>query len=213
MSASKESELITAVVLYATRCAVEGDHQALRAMNFGPEEVDALADVALGDIQRMASLRAHCLRIELNRGLFWPMIEHLRRQRTDDTLLNDLIDADAPLDMARSFYGIGSLEYSKIRQWRGLSEGIGRPRQPTETETHAVWNAWKQKVKGSGSVDLPADDYLQIHRETAVSLRLIWNLTREWAEDQEAVEQVLGRPESKKRHANPERSVPIAPGA
>ena len=81
MSASKESELITAVVLYATRCAVEGVHQALRAMNFGPEEVDALADVALGDIQRMASLRAHCLRIELNRGLFWPMIEHLQRQR------------------------------------------------------------------------------------------------------------------------------------
>ncbi len=191
----------------------KGDHQALRAMNFGPKEVDALADVALGDILRMASLRAHCLRIELNRGLFWPMIEHLRRQRTDDNLLNDLIDADAPLDMARSFYGIGPLEYSKIRQWRGLSAGIGRPRQPTETETHAVWNAWKQKVKALGGVDLPANDYLQIHRETAVSLRLIWNLTREWAEDQEAVEQVLGRPGSQTPHTKPDRSFSGAPGA
>jgi hypothetical protein len=62
-------------------------------------------------------------------------------------------------------------------------------------------------------VDLPADDYLQIHRETAVSLRLIWNLTREWAEDQEAVEQVLGRPGSQTPHTKPDRSFSDAPGA
>jgi hypothetical protein len=213
MSATKESELITAVMLYATRCAVEGDHNALHAMNFGPREVDALTDVALGDIQRMAALRAHCLRIELNRGLFWPLIEHLRRQRTGDTLLNELIDADAPLDMVRTFYGVGSLEYSKTRQWRGLAKGIGRPRQPTETEMHAVWEAWKQRVKARGAVGLPADDYLQIRRETAVSLRLIWNLTREWAEDQETIEQVLGRIERNDSRTNPNRSMSGAPSA
>jgi hypothetical protein len=213
MSATKESELITAVMLYATRCSVEGDHNALHAMNFGPREVDALTDVALGDIQRMASLRAHCLRIELNRGLFWPLIEHLRRQRTGDTLLNDLIDADASLDMVRAFYGVGSLEYSKIRQWRGLSEGIGRPRQPTEPETHAVWKVWKQRVRASGTVGLPADDYLRIQRETAVSLRLIWNLTREWAEDDDAVEQVLGKTGRNSSPPRPKHQLSGAPGA
>ena len=40
MSSSKEADLTTAVLLYAMRCLAEGDQQALRAMNFGPKELD-----------------------------------------------------------------------------------------------------------------------------------------------------------------------------
>ncbi|MFT6665079.1 MAG: hypothetical protein ACJA05_001935, partial [Porticoccus sp.] len=42
MSSNKEADLTTAVLLYAMRCLAEGDQQALRAMNFGPKELDAL---------------------------------------------------------------------------------------------------------------------------------------------------------------------------
>ena len=46
MSASKEAELITAVMLYAVRCFAEGDLPALKEMNFGPRELGALREIS-----------------------------------------------------------------------------------------------------------------------------------------------------------------------
>ena len=42
MSGAKESDLVTAVLLYAVRCLAEGDQQSLREMELGPREVEAL---------------------------------------------------------------------------------------------------------------------------------------------------------------------------
>ena len=54
MSSNKEADLTTAVLLYAMRCLAEGDQQALRAMNFGPKELDALKEMNLADLYRAA---------------------------------------------------------------------------------------------------------------------------------------------------------------
>ena len=50
MPANKETDLITAVLLYALRCLAEGDQLTLRAMNFGAKELDALKDMNLADL-------------------------------------------------------------------------------------------------------------------------------------------------------------------
>ena len=42
MEGTKEADLITAVLMYALRCLAEGDQVALRNMNFGPREIEAL---------------------------------------------------------------------------------------------------------------------------------------------------------------------------
>ena len=52
MAGSKEAELVTAALLYAVRCHAEGDQLALRAMNFGPREVQALQGLDLADLAR-----------------------------------------------------------------------------------------------------------------------------------------------------------------
>jgi len=52
---------------YALRCLAEGDQIALRNMNFGPCEIEALWEMTLADLYRVESLRAHCLKIALNR--------------------------------------------------------------------------------------------------------------------------------------------------
>lgn len=36
MDGTKEADLITAILMYAIRCLAEGDHAALRSMNFVP---------------------------------------------------------------------------------------------------------------------------------------------------------------------------------
>ena len=67
MSGTKEADLVTAVLLYAIRCIAEGDQHALRSMNFGPKEIDALRELAVEDLYRVDTLQVHCLRIALNR--------------------------------------------------------------------------------------------------------------------------------------------------
>ena len=42
MEGTKESDLVTAVLFYAMRCLAEGDQAALRNMNFGIKEIEAL---------------------------------------------------------------------------------------------------------------------------------------------------------------------------
>jgi hypothetical protein len=183
VSGSKEGDLVMAVLVYAIRCLGAGDHHALRAMNFGPREVEALRQMALPDLCRIGALGAHCLSIELDREVFWPMVEHLRREGRAEAAQRRLIEADAPLGMLRTLFGMGSREYTRSRELLGVAPSVGRPPEPDETVAHAVWAAWsKRRAQGGEHAQLLAEDYLAIHEETGSSLRAIWQLTQRWVE-------------------------------
>ena len=179
---TKESELVMAVLLYAIRCLAEGDQHALRGMNFGPEEVAALRDINLADLYRAGSLQAHCLAIRLNRAVYWPMLTHLRRERESEAVQRDLIQADAPLEMMCSLFGVGSREYTRLRRLLTVDPSIGRPAEPDEATSHAVWQVWSERVKEDPTVPLTPEDYLALGEDTGASMRAVWNLTQRWAE-------------------------------
>lgn len=182
MSSNKETDLITAVLMYALRCLAEGDQVALRTMNFGPKELDALKDMSLADLYRVDSLRAHCLSIDLNREVFWPMIEHLRNQRESEDLQRDLIVADAPLEMMQTLFGVSTREYTRWRSLLVLAPSVGRPPELDEVDTHKLWYAWRECIGENEESSLSGADYLALHRETGVSLRAIWTLSLRWAD-------------------------------
>ena len=48
-------------------------------MQFGPKEIEALRQLNLADLYRVGALQAHCLSIELDRDVFWPMIASASR--------------------------------------------------------------------------------------------------------------------------------------
>ena len=179
---TKESELVMAVLLYAIRCLAEGDQHALRGMNFGPKEVAALRELNLADLYRAGSLQAHCLAIRLNRAVYWPMLTHLRQQRESETVQRDLIQADAPLEMMRSLFGVGSREYTRLRRLLTVDPSIGRPAEPDEATSHAVWQAWSKRVREDPTSSLTPEDYLALGEDTGASLRAVWNLIQRWAE-------------------------------
>jgi len=162
---TKESELVMAVLLYAIRCLAEGDQHALRGMNFGPEEVAALRELNLADLYRAGSLQAHCLAIRLNRAVYWPMLAHLRQARESEAVQRDLIQADAPLEMMLT-----------------VDPSTGRPAEPDEATSHAVWQAWSKRVKEDPSASLTPEDYLALGEDTGASLRAVWNLIQRWTE-------------------------------
>jgi hypothetical protein len=180
MDGTKESDLVTAVLMYAIRCLAEGDQVALRNMNFGPREIEALREMNLADLYRIESLRAHCLDIGLNRDVYWPMVEHLRRQRESEELQQLLIVADAPLEMMQTLFGLGSREYTRLRRLLTVDPSVGRPAEPDEASSNRLWGVWVQRVGDQREGPLSPHEYLAIHRETGISMRGIWNLTQRW---------------------------------
>lgn len=182
MEGTKESELVTAILRYATRCLAEGDHAALRDMNFGPREIEPLREMNLADLYRIDSLRAHCLTIALNREVYWSMIEHLRRQRESEELQQTLIAADAPLEMMQTLFGLGCREYTRLRRTLAVSPSVGRPPDLDEQSTHTLWHAWSRHAETEETSTLPPETYLALHRETGIALRAIWTLTQRWSD-------------------------------
>ena len=180
MSSNKEADLTTAVMLYAMRCLAEGDQQALRAMNFGPKELDALKEMNLADLYRADTLRVHCLKIALDRTVFWPMLDNLRHQRESDDLQRELLVADAPLEMMQQLFGWSSREYTRWRRLLTLAPSVGRPPELNETDTHALWYAWQERIEAREQNALSATDYLDLQQQTGIGLRSIWALVQRW---------------------------------
>jgi len=181
MIGTKEADLVTAVLLYAVRCVAEADQHALRGMQFGPKEIEALRELNLADLYRVGSLQAHCLDIQLNRDAFWPMLAYLRGAREDEELQRDLIRADAPLEMMRSLFGIGSREYTRLRRILALEPAVGRPAEPDEETAHKLWRSLAAQLKADPSATLEPNEYLAIHEESGASMRAIWNVAQRWA--------------------------------
>lgn len=182
MIGTKEADLVTAVLLYAMRCLAEGDQHALRAMQFGPKEIEALRELNLADLYRVGTLQAHCLAIRLDRAVFWPMIANLRATREAEEVQRDLIQADAPLEMMRSLFGVGSREYTRLRRMLALEPAVGRPPEPDEETSHKLWRALSAHLQPDADDALDPKQYLAVHEESGAPMRAIWNLAQRWLE-------------------------------
>jgi hypothetical protein len=182
MQGTKEADLVIAVLMYAMRCLAEGDQTSLRNMNFGVKEIDALREMRVADLYRIESLRAHCLEIALNRQVYWPMIEHLAEQRTMEDTIQTLISADAPQEMMLILFGLNQRDYTRLRRTLLVDPAVGRPPELDEESSHRLWEAWSELADGEETGLLAPAQYLDIHRQTGLSMRAIWNQTQRWAQ-------------------------------
>ncbi len=182
MKGTKEADLVSAVLMYATRCLAEGDLVALRNMKFGAREIEALREMSVSDFYRIESLRAHCLKIVLNRQVYWPMMDYLRTQRESEETLRSLVAADAPREMLHTLFGLGGRGYSRLRRTLSIKPTVGRPAEPDEASSHRLWCVWSKRVDQDEPGLLSPGAYLEIHKETGLSMRAIWSLTQRWAQ-------------------------------
>ena len=173
MSRTKEADLVSAAFLYAARCLAEGDSHALRHLNFGTREVEALRGLTVTDIERAATLRGHFLEIRLDREAYWQIIAHLERERAAEAVQHALIRADAPLEMLELLFGIGAREHAVLCALLGVRPSVGRPPGADEATTHRLWAAYQARIGEGSSGPLAPADYLALHRETGAPLRTI----------------------------------------
>lgn len=182
MNGTKEADLVTSVLLYAMRCLAEGDQSSLRHMNFGVEEIESLRQLHVADLYRIGSLRAHCLEIALNREVYWPMIGNLCRQREMEDQIQALIVADAPAEMMQILFGLNQRDYTRLRRLLMVDPAVGRPPDVDDSTSHELWERWSLHTDDDTSGLLTAEQYLDIHQETALSMRAIWTQTQRFAE-------------------------------
>lgn len=182
MNGAKESDLVTAVLLYAVRCLAEGDQQSLREMGLGPRELDALRGFEMADLYRLGALKAHCVAISIDRDVFWPLIAHLQSARQSEEVQRDLIRRDAPLDMMRRLFGMGSREYTRLRRILAVQPAVGRPPEPDEDTAHQLWRAISSEQDACDGEELAAAQYLRISQGTGASMRCVWRHAQRWSD-------------------------------
>ena len=187
MIKTKEAELTSAVLMYAIRCIAEGDFAALRQMQVGNREIEALKRIGIRDLYHTGSLRSHCVSIELNKEVFWSMVRYMKNQSEIDDHVQVLIERDAPFEMLREFYGMSTREYTRRRREKEDLTNAGRPHEPTDDEADRLWDGWQSaQGKDSNGRLTSVESYVILSDELNIPLRSIWLLTERWiANDRE----------------------------
>lgn len=187
MIKTKEAELTSAVLMYAIRCIAEGDFAALRQMQVGNKEIEAMKRIGIRDLFHAGSLRSHCVSIELNKDIFWSMIRYMKEQSEVDDHVQVLIERDAPFEMLREFYGMSTREYTRRRRERNDLTNAGRPHEPTDEEADRLWDEWHSVMEKDANGRLSdIGSYVSLSEKLRIPLRSIWLLTERWiANDRE----------------------------
>lgn len=184
MVKTKEAELTSAVFLYVLRCVAESDHISLQQLQIGEREIEQLRKLGILDLYRIDSFRSHCLSIRFNREVFWTLISYMEEQRENESKLELLIDHDAPFNMLECFFGISNREYTQRRRAKPGLTNVGRPQEPTDSQTDALLHHWfkkfKKRDKDAEGRLLDPVQYLTLATELDIPLRSIWLLTERW---------------------------------
>ena len=199
---TKESDLMMAGLVYLSRCLLEGDTYALRALGLTYRELAALREFRWLDALRLAHGKRHgsfldirCDRVALGRYLEYLEIQHQR----EDTLLA-LMNADAPRAMMSTLFGLSGEEYRRYRVLLGLPPSVGRPAEPDEHTLQQIWQAWQQVTRDTPAEEVSAEQYLALHQATGVPLRVSWPVTRQWIRRAEPVNIKRALNSAQRRH-------------
>ncbi|MGH8472720.1 MAG: STY4526/YPO1902 family pathogenicity island replication protein [Gammaproteobacteria bacterium] len=177
MRASKEAELNAAVLQYLGKCLAEGDDATLTHLGLDRQDAVAIESLYLRDLEHLTSAHFPLLREgSIDRDLFYRLIEHVRRQRDQGSVRDELLRLDAPLALMNHFFGMDSAEYAEHGRRLGLMRALGRPADPSEAEETLIWQALTALGKPDGE-DLTAEECLALCKQTGVSPRTVWLVT------------------------------------
>jgi hypothetical protein len=99
----------------------------------------------------------------------------------EDTI-QTLISADAPQEMMLILFGLNQRDYTRLRRTLLVDPAVGRPPELDEESSHRLWEIWSSLADGEETGLLTPAQYLDIHRQTGLPMRAIWNQTQRWAQ-------------------------------
>ncbi|MGH8653315.1 MAG: STY4526/YPO1902 family pathogenicity island replication protein [Gammaproteobacteria bacterium] len=155
----------------------EGDDATLTHLGLDRQDAVAIESLYLRDLEHLSSAHFPLLREgSIDRDLFYRLIEHVRRQRDQGSVRDELLRRDASLALMNHFFGMDFAEYAEHGRRLGLMRTLGRPVDPSEAEEAVIWQALTALGKPDGE-DLSAEECLALCKETGVSPRTVWLVT------------------------------------
>jgi hypothetical protein len=172
---TKEAKLVRAVIEYAVECLSQGDLDALEKLGFERSDMSDLRQLNLGNLCCIRAIRYHILSLQVDRARLRMVMQHVERDRDEQKMIEYLFRHDAPLRILHRLYGLSSKDCVFYRALYDTPTHSGRFREATEKEVQKVWVAVNRLGKHEPGRWVAAD-WVAIHKETHVPLRIIWQI-------------------------------------
>lgn len=175
---TNNADLVRTTLLYASACLENGEWAVLRDLNFGEQEIDALAELNLADVTSLVDrLDGHALDIQLDRERFWLIVDELKKERAAERIKTDLICREAPADMMRQLFGMTDRQYTAMRRRLHCNRrSAGRPPDPEPDTMDMIWAAWHEHLGGREPAS--AGEWLALADDTGIDCRTLWRFIR-----------------------------------
>jgi len=173
---NQHSELVFDVLRYAARLLADGDESTLLEMGFTSEQIRSIEELTLKSLQRVGQLSAHFMDFRVDPVCFSRVMRRIEQERADEALKDDLLRAGAPIRMMHHFWGMTSRDCAERRRVLDVEAPIGRPGRADDDSLERLWHLWQEL----GSITDERQRYLELARQSELSLSVIWLAVEEW---------------------------------
>jgi hypothetical protein len=173
---TKEAKLVQAVIEYAVDCLRQGDLRSLEKLGFKRTDLNDLRRLNLGDLRYIRAIHYHMVDMVLDRVKLHMIMQYLERERDEQETIEYLFRHDAPLSILHQLHGLNSKDCVFYRALYDTPAHNGRSREATEEEVWKVWGVVNRLGKSQEVDRWVAADWIAIHKEADVPLRIIWRI-------------------------------------
>lgn len=151
-----------------------GDQNAVSRTGITADNARRLLSLQTRELSALLQSNAAFINFEIDNAVLDLLLQNIAGSRSQQQMIQALIEADAPLDMVRHYYPqMQRTQYGLQRRLAGMHPAPqGRTRSPDEALEMAIATAWYQHVTDQ---EHPAPaDYLQVHQASNAPIRQIW---------------------------------------
>ena len=181
MNDPSERDLVMAVLFHVLKGSRADQEERARAVGLCSSDVALLRSLTLDEIREIGIAFRHGVQVAVDRQVLRAVIDHVRATREGERLQRRLLEADAPREMMRRMFGMGSREYAELRRELDLPMRVGRPPAVDEATSHRLWYAVEASLGSDPDRPIEPEQFLELPSQTGVSLRSIWPLVSSWA--------------------------------
>lgn len=183
--ATKDGQLTLAVLNHLHVLVAAHDIIALKNTGLTYDQAQMIGRFGAFPEHRLSlqNIHGHCLTITMiDPRSFEAAIAATEQHQLLESEKVECIRADASREMMQYHYGMGRRDYQGYRAFLGLGPApSGRYPVLDDTTRAGLQQRWHKLVQTRGTVRFTPNDYLALHRDTGLPLRIVWALFQEWS--------------------------------
>ena len=183
---TKEGRLLEAILEYAMECVRQEDFDGLDSLDdLGLRRVDIpeLRALSLDDLRSLRQITYNIVEVKIDRDRLWLALSHIKRERNARAKMEYLFKHDAPLPVLHGLYGLHGEDCAVHRALFDAPSHMGRVRDPEPEEIRKVMAAVQAGLAGREVTEWTPDEWVAVHQETGVPLRVVWQIMNDAATD------------------------------